>query len=122
MELSNLTKRKSVVADVEIADTEFLRVRGLMFRKKVVPILFIFPSDGIYPIHSHFCPGEFDAVYVSSEGRVVEIFRRIPPGKDLVLPQKKARYLLELPPRLTTQLKIEEGDAISCAQDGRAVL
>ena len=113
MRLSNLTKKKSISIPIEIADNSFSRMRGLMFREKTVPILFIFDSPGIFPIHSHFCPGEFDAVYVDGAGTVVEIFRRIPPGIDRITPKKSASYLLELPPEITDRLKIEEGDKLS---------
>lgn len=112
MKLSNLTKKKSVLLQFEIADNDISRMRGLMFRKKTVPILFIFDSPGILPIHSHFCPGEFDAVYVSQEGKVVEMFRKIPPGLDRIMPKKAASYLLELPPEITDKLKIEVGDSV----------
>ena len=112
MELSNATKKKSLALQVEIADNDFLRMRGLMFRPAVVPILFVFGSPGIFPIHSHFCPGEFDAVYVSQEGKVVEMFRKIPPGMDRITPAKTASYLLELPVKITDKLKIEVGDSV----------
>ncbi len=112
MRLSNLSKKESIVADAEIADTEFSRMRGLMFREKIIPILFIFGSPGIYQIHSYFVKGEFDAIYIS-EGKVVtEVFRNIPPGTPLVTPKEKAKYLLELPVALTDRLAIKVGDRL----------
>lgn len=113
MKITNISKKKSLSISIEIADNDFLRMRGLMFRKKTVPILFIFDSPGIFPIHSHFCPEEFDAVYVSQSGVVTEIFRRIPPGVDRITPAKAASYLLELPAEITGKLKIAVGDSIS---------
>lgn len=112
MILTNLTRKKSAEIELEVADTDFARMRGLMFRKKVVPILFIFGYSGTFPIHSHFCPGEFDAVYVSQQGAVTEIFRKIPPGLDRIAPAKAASFLLELPPEITGKLKIKEGDKL----------
>lgn len=108
--LSNVSKNKSADIVMEIADNDFSRMRGLMFRPAVVPILFVFGSPGIFPIHSHLVPAEFDAVYVSQEGKVVEVFRRIPPGKDRIMPTKAASYLLELPPEMTDELGIGVGD------------
>ncbi|VVB99446.1 putative ACR [uncultured archaeon] len=113
MKLSNLTRKKSLRADIEMADNDLLRMRGLMFRPKVVPILFIFDSPGLFPIHSHFCPGEFDAVYVNEKRKVVELFRRVPVGLDRVSPMKTASFLLELPPEMTDGLGIRIGDSIS---------
>ena len=112
MKITNISKKKSFNIPIEIADNGFSRMRGLMFRKKVVPLLFIFDSPGIFPIHSHFCPEEFDAVYVSQSGVVTEIFRRIPPGMDRITPAKAASFLLELPIEITDKLKIAVGDSI----------
>jgi uncharacterized membrane protein (UPF0127 family) len=111
-ELSNPARKKSVKADIEVADTKFSRMRGLMFRKKIVPILFVFGFEGIFPIHSYFVNGEFDAVYLGGGGRVTEIFRKIPPNTPLVSPKKGASMLLELPIKMTDALCIEKGDVL----------
>lgn len=111
--ISNLSKEKSETARMEIAGNDFSRMRGLMFRDKIVPILFIFNSEGIYPIHSNFVVAPFDAVYLSPNGTVVEMFRKIAPGTQLVTPKKKALYLLELPVEMTDSLSISVGDNIS---------
>ncbi len=110
--LSNLSKKKSAKISMEVADNDFSRMRGLMFRKKVIPILFIFDSEGIYPIHSQFVPAEFDAIYLSFDGTVVEAIRRIPPNQTIIRPAKRALYLLELPPEITDRLQIEAGDRL----------
>ena len=108
--VSNLSRKKSARLCLEIADSDFSRMRGLMFRQKIVPILFIFAREGRFPIHSHFVAAPFDAVYVSSSGQVTEIFRRIAPDTNLVSPQKEASYLLELPAETTDRLAIRAGD------------
>ena len=111
-EIENVTKKKRVKADLEIADTNFKRVRGLMFRDEIIPILFIFGYDGIFSIHSYFVKKEFDAVYLSADCMVNEIYRRIPPNTALVSPKKKSSFLLELPVKTTDALCIEEGDVL----------
>jgi uncharacterized membrane protein (UPF0127 family) len=110
--LSNISKKKSAKISMEIADTAFSRMRGLMFREKVVPILFIFDKEGIYPIHSKFVPAEFDAIWLSPNGTAVDVIRKIPPNKTLITPEAAALYLLELPPEITDRLKIGEGDRL----------
>jgi uncharacterized membrane protein (UPF0127 family) len=111
-EIENVAKKKSVKAGLEIADTDFKRVRGLMFRDEIVPILFVFGFNGIFSIHSYFVKKEFDAVYLASDGTVNEVFRRIPPNTALVSPKKKSSFLLELPVKMTDALCIEEGDVL----------
>ena len=105
-EIENATKKKRVKADLEIADTDFSRMRGLMFRDEIVPILFVFGFDGIFSIHSYFVKKEFDAVYLAADGEVMEIFRRIPPNTALVSPKKKSSFLLELPLKMKRTLKL----------------
>ena len=110
--ISNASKGKSVATYMEIANTEFSRMRGLMFRDRIIAILFVFNSTGTYPIHSNFVAAPFDAVYLSENGTVVEIFRKIPPATQLVTPQKPARYLLELPTDTFDSLSIQVGDEL----------
>jgi uncharacterized membrane protein (UPF0127 family) len=111
-EIANITRKKSVKAELEMADTDFRRVRGLMFRDEIVPILFVFGYNGIFSIHSYFVKKEFDAVYLSSNNAVNELFRRIPPNTALVTPKKKSSFLLELPVKMTDRLCIEVGDVL----------
>jgi len=111
-ELSNITKGRSARINLEIANDSWSQMRGLMFRDRIVPILFIFGSESIFPIHSHFVKAEFDAVYVGQNGTVNEVFRSIPPNTSLVQPKKNSSYLLELPLELTGRLAIEEGDSM----------
>ena len=110
--ITNVAKKKSARAVLEIADTEFSRMRGLMFRDEIVPILFVFGYNGIFPIHSYFVKNEFDAVYLAADGTVNELFRRVPPNTALVTPKKKSSFLLELPVGMTRKLCIEEGDVL----------
>jgi uncharacterized membrane protein (UPF0127 family) len=117
--LTNVANGKSVNISMEIADNDLSRMRGLMFRPKVIPILFVFGYTGLFPIHSHFCPGEFDAVYLSQEGKVVEIFKKIPAGLDRIAPTKPASFLLELPPDVTDSIKIKVGDELSWKDLGK---
>ncbi len=71
------------------------KVRGLMGREMVAPILFDFFREGIHPIHSFFVPGPFFAVYISSAMEVVDKFR-VSPFELLRKNREPARYLLEV--------------------------
>jgi uncharacterized membrane protein (UPF0127 family) len=117
-ELSNLSKKKSERVHMEVANTGLSHMRGLMFRGRIIPILFEFGYVGRFPIHSYFVVGEFDAIYLSKDGTVVEAYRKIPPSTALVSPQRDAAYLIELPPELTDRLKIEEGDRLEWKEIG----
>ncbi|MEK6978944.1 MAG: DUF192 domain-containing protein [Candidatus Micrarchaeota archaeon] len=85
---------KIICETCEKADTSLARIRGLMFSEKR-NILFVFPHDGIQPIHSLFVFFPFHAIYLDEEMRVVEMFR-VEPFALLVRNTKPARYLLEI--------------------------
>lgn len=103
---------KSVHID-EIADSFFSMLKGLMFRKERVNILFVFRREGIHPIHSFFVLYEFDAVYLDNDFKVVEIFRNIRPFRT-VSPSKPSMYLLEIS---HNRQKLNIGDKIVCKRN-----
>ena len=117
-EISDLSKKTSEKAYMEIADNAATRMRGLMFRDRIIPILFIFGSEGKYAIHSNFVIAEFDAIYLSPNRTVVEMFRKIAPATQRVSPTKEALYLLELPMDVTGRLNISVGDNLSWKKIG----
>ena len=92
----NRENGRVVCRDFEVANSTASRMRGLMFRSHVVPILFTFDSMGIYPIHSFFVGFEFDAIYLDEKMRVTEVFESIKPFTALVTPAKPAMFLLEV--------------------------
>ncbi|MEM4348452.1 MAG: DUF192 domain-containing protein [Candidatus Anstonellaceae archaeon] len=110
--VSNLSKKIHLKMKMEVAKTRLQQMRGLMFRKEIIPMLFIFESEGKHPIHSFFVPACFDAIYLSKEFVVREIFRRIQPNTLLICPSENAKFLLELPCKLSSRLKIEVGDVL----------
>lgn len=79
-----------------VLDTFFSKFRGLMLRREVVPLLFVFKKEGIYPIHSLFVFQPFEAVYLDSNGKVVDVYN-VKPFTLWVENTTPARYLLEVP-------------------------
>lgn len=77
------------------ATTSFQRFRGLMFRSKIIPILFDFHQSGIFPIHSFFVFSKFVAFYISEDGEILEKFV-VGPFNPYVSNKVPARYLLEI--------------------------
>jgi uncharacterized membrane protein (UPF0127 family) len=81
--------------ECETASSFFEKVRGLMFRGKIVPILFDFGREGTHGIHSFFVCEPFYAIYLSSSGEVVGKFR-VSPNEAYRRNSRPARYLLEI--------------------------
>ncbi|MBN2122185.1 DUF192 domain-containing protein [Candidatus Micrarchaeota archaeon] len=81
--------------ECETAYTFFDKVRGLMFRKKIAPILFDFNYEGTHGIHSFFVFSPFYAIYLSASKEVIDKFRVVP-NEAYRCNASPARYLLEI--------------------------
>ena len=69
---------------------------GIMFRRRVGnPLVFTFNSEArfVNAIHSFFCV-EFDAIFLDSKRRIVDI-KRVKPFRPLVVSSKPCKYLIE---------------------------
>ncbi len=113
MKVSNITKKKSLSIPLELASTVQARLRGLMFRKACIPLLFVFPQEGIWPIHSFFVSFPFDAIYLGSEKKVASVFESVPPFTLSLPPSIPSKYLLELAPGSAKKLDAKIGDKFS---------
>lgn len=72
----------------------FSKARGLMFRKKSKPLLFIFKKPTRQSIHSFFCP-IFKAIWMKN-GNIIEE-RIVRPFSLSVRPKKPFTHLVEMP-------------------------
>ena len=101
------------IVECKGATTSFQRFRGLMFRKSIIPMLFDFKKEGIFPIHSFFVFSRFVAIYISSEGEVLEI-HPVNPFQFYVSNITPARYLLEIDYMRATWFKKGDRVKITC--------
>lgn len=115
-EIRNSTSSRSIAVTLEQADTPLLRLRGLMFRKRAVSILFTFACAGLHGIHSFFVSFPFDAVYLDGAGRVADVFERVPPFTPYLAPRRPVRYLIELPPGAAGRLHLKPNDFVNLYQ------
>ncbi len=111
--ITNQSNGESLSLNLEMANTPLSRLRGLMFRKKPAAILFSFDWPDKHGIHSFFVSFPFDAVYLDGEGRVVDVFEKVPPFTAYLSPSKPVLYLVELPPGLAKRLRIKRGNRLS---------
>ncbi|ABK77823.1 conserved hypothetical protein [Cenarchaeum symbiosum A] len=73
------------VLEVQIADTEPRRVRGLMFQDALPPdegMIFVFETPGPYSLWMLNMQFELDMIWFDEEGRVVHIEQGVPPCKS----------------------------------------
>ncbi len=88
---------------LEIADSEFSRARGLMFREELPEksgMLFIFSAEGIYSFWMKNTLIPLDIIWLDKDLRVVYIKSFVPPCKSYDCPsynpEVKAQYVLEV--------------------------
>ena len=91
--------------DGKVADSFFLRLRGLIGRdpKSFGPLLITPCSD----IHTFFMSDAIDVIYLDKSNRVLKVAHNLIPGK-VFAPVKHARSVLELPAGYADKLKIQE--------------
>ena len=101
---------------VEVADTEESRERGLMFRREVAPgtgMLFDMgvTRDVAFWMHNTFIP--LDIAFISEKGRVVSIVHGAKPQSDTRIPsQSPVRFVLELPTPEAKRIGLAVGDHV----------
>jgi len=84
-----------------------------MFKKKFAPLLFDFGEEGTSrnAIHSFFCV-PFDAIFLNSGKKVVDVIPKIKAWNPWIVPKKAARYLIEAPAGNAARLGVKEGDVL----------
>ena len=100
-------KVDDVPIQVQIADTEPRRVRGLMFQEQLPydqGMIFVFDEPGLYSLWMLNMQFSLDMIWFDKDGRVVHIEKDVPPCKTAleittcqsVVPDKEALYVLEV--------------------------
>lgn len=95
------------VLEVQIADTEPRRVRGLMFQNQLPyneGMIFVFNESGIYSLWMLNMQFSLDMIWFDENGNVVHIEQDIPPCKSAteimacqsITPSGQAKYILEV--------------------------
>ena len=100
-------KVDSVPLEVQIADTEPRRVRGLMFQDQLPydqGMIFVFDGPGNYSLWMLNMQFSLDMIWFDKDGKVVHIEQDVPPCKSAleiatcqsIVPEGEAVYVLEV--------------------------
>jgi len=111
MPIINKTKDTVLAESFEECKTFWQQTRGMMFRKEVVPLVFTFPKEKITRLHSHFCPGSMDLIFLNENWEVVELHSEWP-TKSSYTAQTPFMFLLELPPGSIAHTNTDVGDIV----------
>ncbi|OIO21072.1 hypothetical protein COV61_01195 [Candidatus Micrarchaeota archaeon CG11_big_fil_rev_8_21_14_0_20_47_5] len=96
-------REKTLNLSAEIADTSAKRAEGLMHREFLCEncsMLFVFEEEGRHAMWMKNTLIPLDMVFISGEGRVVDVKADVPPCKTKIcesyLPGEGAKYALEV--------------------------
>jgi uncharacterized membrane protein (UPF0127 family) len=87
-------KDKEFKIKAKKCDNIFSQISGLMFRKKSLPLLFIFRKPKLISIHSFFCV-PFVAIWFS-EDKIIKT-KIVSPNSFSIKPEKYFNKILEIP-------------------------
>jgi hypothetical protein len=96
-----------VPLEVQIADTEPRRVRGLMFQDQLSydqGMIFVFDKPGLYSLWMLNMQFSLDMMWFDEDGKIVHIEKDVPPCKtpleiatcQSIIPEGQAVYVLEV--------------------------
>lgn len=107
----------SIAIDIEVADNEYERQTGLMYRdgmQEKQGMLFIMDEERQQAFYMKNTRFPLDIIYLGSDQKVVSIQKNAQPLNTSSLPSgAPAKYVLELNGGLTDQWNIKVGDSLS---------
>lgn len=111
MVIASVLKNDIIIADeVELANKFFTRFMGLMFRKTMAQNhgLLLSPCNSIHTFSMKFA---IDAVFLASDGKILQIEHAMPPGK-IGKTVKNAVQVLELCAGISKDFDLQTGDTL----------
>ncbi|MAG78575.1 hypothetical protein CL616_04390, partial [archaeon] len=96
--IMDIYKNDQLIAkEVKICKSILSRMKGLMFKTKITPILLQQVRESVIAIHMFFVFRRIDAIWLNKNKEIVEIKRSLLPFSPLALSTTHAKYVLELP-------------------------
>lgn len=108
----NKSKNKIVAKDYVKCYDIVSKMRGLMFRKEIVPLIFVFNRPKICSVHTFFVKFPIDLVFLNDCFEVVEVKSDLKPFHRYT-PKNPACFVLELPEYSIINSEIEIGDIVT---------
>jgi uncharacterized membrane protein (UPF0127 family) len=116
-------KVDDVVLEVQIADDESKRIRGLMFQDPLPydqGMIFVFDEPGVYSLWMLNMQFALDMIWIDADGNVVHIEQNIPPCEtpteimacQSIVPSGEAMYILEVTAGFVEQFGITKDSKV----------
>lgn len=106
-----------IASDVEMADSLFKKVTGVMFRRRLPPDFAMIFDMGRemradIAIHMVFVLVSIDVIYLDGKRTIVDIRHRLHPWIGMAFPKKPARYAIEVPGGAAKARGLHEGETL----------
>ena len=116
-------KIDETVLEVQVADTEPRRIRGLMFQDQLPydqGMIFVFNESGVYSLWMLNMQFSLDMIWFDENGDIVHIEKNIPPCKtpieimacQSIVPSGEAKYILEVSSGFIDQFNITKNSKL----------
>lgn len=111
--LINKTKKTLLAKEYRYCETEFSKVKGLMFTKKLTSaLIFPFKKEILQHIHMFFVWYPIDILWLNKNKKVVQLKENLKPFR-IAFARKPALYIIELETGTIKKSKTEIGDLIN---------
>ena len=108
--------------DIEIADTDSSRSRGLMERTEIPPdtgMLFVFPTAQRQAFYMANTPRSLDIQFYGPDSTLLNVAENTTPfSSDNVFSNGNAQFVVEVPAGVTRRIGLVQGDRIVWDTDG----
>ena len=111
MLVKNTTKKALLAENAKLCKTIFSKSIGLMFSKKIIPLVFSFDKEKIIPLHMFFVFYPIDVLFLNKNKIVVEIKKNFMPF-SFYTPKDMSMFVIELPQGAIDKTKTEVDDKI----------
>ncbi len=102
--------------DIEIADTDSLRERGMMQRTVFPPetgMLFLFDQESVQQFWMGNTPLSLDLIFIAADSQIVDVAKYATPySDDPIISRLPAQYVLEVPAGFVDNRGLVEGDRV----------
>ena len=111
--LKNKTRNIILTKKVNFCSSAFSKFRGLMFSKEIKDkaLVFVFDEEKKVSLHMFFVFYPIDVLFLDKNKKIVELKKNFKPFRTHV-PNKKAKYVVELPNNTIEKTKTEVNDEI----------
>jgi len=110
--IKNVSKNRILAKESKLCRSILSKTKGLMFSAKPKPLVFTFSKEERWSLHMLFVFFPIDVLWLNKDKKVVDIRQKFRPFSLLAKPQKKARYIIELPAGAIKNSRTEIGDKI----------